>query len=419
MIGLTAETPSEMLHLLVDGELDSSQEATLYNALASNDELKTQMRELLAIRESVHNDIEAYSTPASATRNVFTALGFAPLETMPVQAPTVIQPAATFMSRLISKMWAPALSAIGASLLTALLFMNHNKASVNYTVPNNFPVISSYGENTLRNDNGTIKNNSIIKNKIVHSKFKGKSAGQVIAQNFEPIAVEQEPVLNQQPVIEEENNSDNTMPVNSLLAQSNIDNMTYQPQVKSDYGTQIFNPANSKVLNSAGASSKDLGISFHIRGISAASYPSVNVNSEAPTMLSNIGLGLYTHLYKNLKIGYELGQEPFGLWYYNTDGINTIPLGKNPILLWSGISILGTFGDKLPYLGYGQPYAQIILGGTEIGPLGKGIVGLQFNPYNSFGFQFGLEGSLLIYRNQSNWFFTKKLGITYGMFINF
>jgi hypothetical protein len=87
MSNILGNTPSEMLHLFVDGELSSSQEHILFSELAGNDDLQSEMRELLSIRDSVQNDIEAFTPPVEATQGVFSRLGFTNPGNQPIPAP--------------------------------------------------------------------------------------------------------------------------------------------------------------------------------------------------------------------------------------------------------------------------------------------------------------------------------------------
>jgi len=420
MTGLTAETPSEMLHLLMDGELDSTQETTLYNALASSDELKNQMREIIAIRESVRNDIEAFSPTSTATKAVFASVGLTPFETVPVQAPTIVQPVASYFSGLLSKMWAPVVSAIGASLITALLFMNYNKSAVNFNAANyykdNVPVVSSYGNNTEKNTGNLSKNNiPKITNNV--SNTNRKTNNQLSGSNSQPNITE--PAIAEN--VNDANVNDNTNNIaenHNLVGISQIVQSNNKMQGTAFLGTNVQAPSIPNTMNLSDTQSKELGYSFQLRGISGASFPSANLIPESNSMLSNIGIGLYTHLYKNMTIGMEIGQEPFGLWVFENGDINHGWNGKNHQITWFGPSLKGLAYDRLPWLGYGQPFYQFILGGTVIGPISKGIVGLQFNPYSGFGFQLGFESTILFYQYEGTWYTTKKLGITYGMFVN-
>jgi len=50
MNDLNGETYSEKLSLMLDGELNPAQEVPLFAELASNDELRTEMREAISIK---------------------------------------------------------------------------------------------------------------------------------------------------------------------------------------------------------------------------------------------------------------------------------------------------------------------------------------------------------------------------------
>ena len=90
------------------------------------------------------------------------------------------------------------------------------------------------------------------------------------------------------------------------------------------------------------------------------------------------------------------------------------------MVLWGVASLKYKAGQQLFSLAGAEPYAQILVGGTEMGPLAKGIIGLQFiSPDMGFGMKFGVEGSTLLYNFNNELNRTDKLGITYGIIYSF
>ena len=75
MNNLTGNSASEKLILYLDGELDPIQEQELFDQLAADAELQSEMNELISIRETVSNDAEAFTPPLEATQAVFNSVG--------------------------------------------------------------------------------------------------------------------------------------------------------------------------------------------------------------------------------------------------------------------------------------------------------------------------------------------------------
>ena len=86
--------------------------------------------------------------------------------------------------------------------------------------------------------------------------------------------------------------------------------------------------------------------------------------------------------------------------------------------MWVGLSFRGQLQKQIRFLGGAQPYAQVTLGGSQMGPVCKSTIGLQYN-VNNLTLLCGLEGGFLAYQNQDRWYTSKKLGITYGVMLNF
>jgi predicted AAA+ superfamily ATPase len=70
------EQYSQLLNQLLDGELEQSSEAVLYSELANNNELRSEFRDLLKIKNSIKHDNEAFTTPLNTTTALFSSLGF-------------------------------------------------------------------------------------------------------------------------------------------------------------------------------------------------------------------------------------------------------------------------------------------------------------------------------------------------------
>ena len=84
--------------------------------------------------------------------------------------------------------------------------------------------------------------------------------------------------------------------------------------------------------------------------------------------------------------------------------------------MWAAITYRHTFAP----LGLGfSPFAQVGAGGTRYGPTGRATLGIQYEPVGPLTFVFGVEGTSMLYSNESTWYSSNKLGLTYGVALRF
>ena len=91
-------------------------------------------------------------------------------------------------------------------------------------------------------------------------------------------------------------------------------------------------------------------------------------------------------------------------------------LTSEPNLTWIGANYRYT-GNEI----YGSiyPYVELIAAGTKFGPMGKAIIGINYNPENFFSMSLGLEGSSLMYRFMNKTKTTEKVSIIYNFGFHF
>jgi hypothetical protein len=65
------------------------------------------------------------------------------------------------------------------------------------------------------------------------------------------------------------------------------------------------------------------------------------------------------------------------------------------------------------------PFAHVVAGATQIGALGRGMVGVSYAPDARTQFHLGAEASSLFYQSDGAWFASPKLGVSYGVSIKF
>jgi hypothetical protein len=412
---ITGNTSSEKLNLLLDGELHPSEEAGLFSELSLNDELRSEMRDLLSIRNTVRSDTEAFVPPLAVTTSLFQKAGYA-------------LPGAFFTglkTLLIKYSWVPLLVAAISSFATYSFLRNGHDEEI---------AALEKQQSALREQ--------LLASQAQNSKLLSENENLRIAANKPPEVREVIKYIKIPAVVSKQNDLADGRGGRSEASAENIDyedNDTFTPLFFSDINDNSMNgtaklnernvylhpDGNGIVENSYSPMTERIRIKqkqnyITVRGMSGLAYPRVDV--DTPEEFSNFALGFFfLSPYEDVYIGMEGGREPFSQQFYNVD-----PDGKKylyeqrPNVWWGGAGLTGEFGPKIDALIGARPYGKLFLGASELGPLGKMTAGLSWRSTTwGLGAFLGVEGSLMGYQNQGAWYTSGKLGLTYGMSIKF
>ncbi len=391
---------SEMLTLLMDGELESSQEPAIFSELAQNEELRAEFHDHLRFKEAASRDTDAFALPIGATAGVFSRLGF---------ESALKGTAAVGMGVVLKKIWIPLTTAITSAVITffALGGLSSSATDANQTD----------APHSVQSEEVQVQTNN--------SGLSGAPAPIIVYRDAPPRIVYRNVVPEGYVLAKSAANSTERTPGTGLAPTA----MNYRPTyVISPSGSAMF--AQSQLSSRARKEYPEVDLEsqftphldfdnhqssffFTLRGMNSKSYPSADESLQSSQGFSNIAIGLYYEFTENHSFGMEIGQEPFTQLASSSEA-GMLQNEQNPILFWVGLSYRGTL-QKMTYLGDLQPYGQITLGSTQVGPMGKAIVGLQYNTMSGFGINLGLEGSLLYYQNNQTKSNTRKLGLTYGL----
>ncbi len=394
------EKTTEMIIQYLDGELSYQEEEELFNALATNEELRNIMREHLTIARTIRNDFDAYQPPTEATLNILTSLGISPAINNNSQPTTSDN---SILSK--TKKFAPyILLVLITSLLTYFVtstYLKHGepKTEVVKSIVQTPPVIIATPMES---------NETLTKNKSHHSIPVAKSEKSIAQENSFQF-VPKNSILNEKPIAINETKSNQFSFQKELYSnRQNHQNYSYVNRISIQTPFVVRN--NEEPRN----------IFFTIRGITGKSFPNPNISSS-DKFLSNASVGLYFTQWDNVKFGIEFGNEVFGLSYLNVkDGVE-FTYEQKPSIYWGAVAIDYSLPAQVFSIPGLHPFATVLAGSSQIGgPLFKGIIGLKYHPFGSnFEMYLGSEGSLLFYQNQKNYYLTRKLGLTYGLSIIF
>lgn len=406
-------TPSEQLIQFLDGELPIDQEQNLFDEMALNPDLRSEMRDGLAMRSAISKDVEAFTPTPEQTRDVFTGLGFAP----PFAGRTGNNRSYV---KYIPLLWLFIGLSIGSGLASWFSKDSFEKK---------YAVLKNSMQNTIDDLNEKLEQDRPVMSSVEvptkeESSTKTKEKVRTVIVYRDRIV----PMMNFDDDNEAyEENGYNSMVNNEAVSEN--DTHTISPaELRMPIGNIPALPFNSPNISLNSSVKGFTGLTGYnnigyprfwtqIRGIGTVSQvPNLSVNSGIAE-LSNLNVSVGYSFNENFAAGIELGREPFMLRYRGiTKGRRTLYEQQSSMLL-GGIVFQGKL-SPFESLYDIQPVCGMFLGGSEIGPLGRFSAGLHYPITQSITLYGGLEYSLLQFQFQSNSFMTQKLGFTYGMQIN-
>lgn len=403
-------TPSEMLTLLLDGELDNAGEQALYANLAKDAELQTELRDMLAIRESVKLDSEAFTPPAEAKTAIFKKLGYSEPECKPT-------PAAPALFVFLQKFWKPAVVVLAASLALVYYYNLKNAEFVEDTAEG-FPTVSSFDDNLEVADNDVV--NEFAEN-IVANYPAGRTKVEHISNAY----------FSNITSIVDGANSGAIIPAEVIEKAKFIGSVFYSNVFANHLPTrtEVFRIAGNRQSSYRHAPSAlyPLYIS-ELESPSFKKIPDMTIilNGAIPmgntenAQFRNWNISAHFLHIDNLSAGLVLGNETFKAMLANEQGIYSRMETTN---LFVGIS--ARYEIKQLNLMNIHPYVQGSVGANSIGQMGKASFGLVTSDellFGRIGFSVGYDASSMMYSNDgtsNKSVFTNQSGVTVGTKIKF
>lgn len=400
---------------LLDGELPSDMEPGVFDALGKDEDLQSEFRDHIAIREAVRKDVTAFTPPPELAASVFKRVG--------LDYPTAVIPPKRFAWKRYSALLVLLLMAgSGAALIN-----NQGKSDAKVAVIGSFESNESKPKavettNALVNNSETANTKSAIsptKKSYVHANtgsnsLSMKSVGEsekatkveALGLVVNDIAKEEAPAIAKPDFKQTEFANYRFAENQSALA--NYSASPFKTLVAARNSIELSN-FNLWASNSASAGSV---WSVRMRGIYALSSAERQLQSGSAKTFS---IGIFTSLKvdDNLSIGMEYGMEPFSQVFTNSSDASGVKYDQKPTLSWIAISARYEV-SQLAVEGF-TPAAQLSFAGSDLGPVVKGYVGVSYPLINSVGVNLGVESSSLFYKNQGVFNSTQKFSLTGGI----
>ena len=427
-------TPEEALDAFLDGELDLDQEQPLFDELQASPDLRGDMKDALSIRAAVHQDLIA--PPADSEAGLLAAVGLAGGAAATGAAAGAgagagAGAAAAGSTGFLTKLF-PFLYAGGGAVLGFLLAF--------------FLLDSGQGaQDSLATNAG------------------GGSGTEAVAGRAQEAPQPQTPVATMAPdtvytvryitravpVLEEEreivpiqtNDADmatNTEQTNEVT--TSVDAYAYDGPngiltVDADPRQQVMNSRASASVTTMRSADRQsprtsiLPVTFRIRTL-ASGLPSDEPTPQSvqDAVFPNSAFALLFPVAEGHRVGLEMGTESFRQEF---NGVETyvepltgqtrqrdVVYTQTPVLFWMGATYewipteFGFLPGLAPFVNATGGYAM------QQGPVGRGTVGLTYQPIGPLRFNLGLDGSWLMYQNDNAWYSSTKWGPSFGLSID-
>jgi len=397
----------ELLHEYFDGELDEQHEESLFAMLSHDAGLRREFSDFMRLRAVASNEALIASPPTELTAAVFGGLGYNLDASQESTAQPGVVPSASRLASILPYVATSILSSLVTALVVVLLLRPDGESG---SLHRSGPVVQSGG--------------TVHGERILHS-------GQSASQQHETSAPSGAPD-SQRWKASDFFTSDRSTEIHisdNGAAISTEDKREYLPvtavaAIAPEQGPAIASRhTDSEVLPDIAISpffSFDDGsdrFDLFLYSSAMRSFPSVDVPTQVQGITIPLAISALYILSEEHSLGVEFGREAFAQEFAQTIDGERVTVLQNPTLWWGGISYR-YMPEQMRWDSFSM-FAQGTVGGAEVGPFGRLKLGLDWMPYSHFTLTAGVEGSGLLYSVENALYSTAKLGIVYGVRVQF
>lgn len=412
-------TQIEQLQQLLDGELDPIHESTLFGELAINGDLRTELREQIAIKNAVQDDRMTLMPPAALTNTLFTGMGFA----APLAGAAAGAAGGSMLMQWLSRLGIPILSAITAATITYTAF-DASEPSTGMQRHAPAPAAQEAAQAQAAEpaaaaepapSTGTLQRapSADPALRAENNALRAENArlrSQLASSTEQPIAT-RTPDDGRRTMDDGRLTSDLEAPTNLLASQVHVTNDVAMTR---SADTRFLAPQTLRGFETA--YQKYPSLMLQVRGFQLA--PTINTAAlEQSDWYTNLGIAALYQLNRNHSVGIEIGNESFPMVFEGDRNGQLVRYEQYPTTAWAGLTYRYT-GSNFGATSF-APYGQFMVGGSKFGPIGRMSGGVQYTPVGPLSFVFGVETSALAYTFQNNWYLSPKVGLTYGLAVRF
>ncbi|MBU3699635.1 MAG: hypothetical protein FGM33_06430 [Candidatus Kapabacteria bacterium] len=382
----------QLINDLLDGELDSTGEATLFGQLANDSELRSEFMQQLMIRNAVQSDRATLVPPIPLTSAVFAGLGFAAPLAGAAAGASAVTHTGGFLSSWLARIGIPFMAALASAGITFAVMSGDDPS-----------MASGQGGSSTMTPQSAATEPRVVERIVERVVERPSPTDARLVRENEDLRQQLAEVSRQ---AEQRLLTDENPPVPVTVSQTSL-----QPT-----SIEILRDGSEHVLMAEQLTPIQMpthvpSFSLMVRGVNAQS-PGLAVLPQT-SWRDNIGLSMLYRLSSTDAVGIEIGSESFPMVFSGLRNQQQVQFEMQPLVTWAGLSYRHVFSE----IGTSRfsPFAQAIVGGTEFGPIGRASAGIMYSPAGPLSFMFGVEGSALGFTHQNQWFTSTKYGFTYGV----
>lgn len=424
----------EKINSFVEGELDSSEDQELFSKMANNEDLRSELKNMIAISAAVKNNRKLFAKNKKSKKVVFAALGLS----IPV-ADAVTGGVASAASGSTVGYGIKSLLATGvlSAIATAIIlwsFGGSGKSEYNtidnkhltqqliVEIPHETPIVSSKEVKVYNNDSkyksmyerAMLINNS-LQQQISDFSEKIEEQQSIITKQSAEIATLSYEVRTLQGNLTINNNnyqelSEKQKDAQELISELGVINLELKEQLNSQ---AINNSIEPMLLQPRNGNSR---WSAEWRGSQTYHTNSYDFEKSDLSQFNNNSLSIMYNFENGFSVGSEIRQETFLLEFTGKDA-NSITYLYRQEPNFTTLSLLGRY--RYDMSNSIDPFAQFTFGGNKIGVVGRLMGGIVYSPYSGLDMVLGLEYNNMSFQYQGDRFNSGKLGINYGVSVQF
>lgn len=388
---------TKTIHDFLDGSLETSGEEEFFLNLANNEELRSELKQQLAMKEAIKSDTKAFTPSAASTMAIFSALGFSATAAT-AQTAGIGHKAKNLLSNYKQGLIGGIMSAAATIAVIFLLFN-----PMQNTAENDLPSIgANYSGMQAAKEDLDISIPKVV-SKSIDSKEPQVIIKYVSSPNEVAAANKSDEIIS---------GKNNTGFSKDLKYSGYVDNRT-KPVL--NYTNQAGLKDQSIIPASylTDDQSVNSGFSLEVRGSQDWLLNDVNIAPANFPKFNNMSLTALYSITDDLQAGIDIRQENFYQEFtgYDKKQKKIYSIQQQPNFTSAGIALRYTWNDDglIPVIN------QVTLSGTNAGMIGRFMIGSKYSPYHNISFIFGLEYSILRYFHQDQYFASPKIGLKYGV----
>jgi hypothetical protein len=427
---------TNLIHDFVEGTLDRSKEDELFMLFNSNEELRTELKQFIAMDKAFSRKLSTFIPSAKSTMGVFSTLGLnLPAGSANVSPALTKSPKGTsFFGKYSQGIWGGVLASAVTACVFLLIFSN--------AIFKNNPNGSEYQLSSIKEKESKLAPNS-FDNKDLNSQQNSQAQPEAKIPIVVSKSSDEKPKIRTKIVyvpVEKSSIADNNIVTTKELPKESVQENIQEPVSHSipDINSnnkllagneQKINPMNlrnnSFNLNPVQINEglkpvifldKPVGFTLELKGSQYWQLRNTPIAESWIPKFYNMGATLLYNVSDELAFGLDVRNEHYYQQFHGTDLNNEEFLYKQfpNYLVWSGVG-------KWKFLKFSSydTFSQFMLGGTNTGMVGRLMLGVEYSPQPQFTFMLGVEGSVLGYNYQGTTYFSPKMGLNYGVAFNF